>query len=98
MVWSSDCTEEYEFRDRWNTYKYILLDDGYYDYYRNGKKTGGSIWTIANGEIHVNYDSGVIGIYRLNPDKSITEIASINLDGKRTDRLKEQQYTFIKVK
>ena len=73
---------EYEFRDRWNTYKYILLYDGYYDYYRNGKKTGGSIWTIANGEIHVNYDSGVIGIYRLNPDKSITYIGTIR-DNKR---------------
>ena len=50
-------------------------------------------WSIVNKEIHVDYGEadkndwvvGIISVYRINEDKSITRIASIFKDGKRID-------------
>ena len=86
---------EYVFKDEdGNTYKEVFLDNGVLEGYINGDKLIDYKWSIVNGEIHAQYDYG-IGVYRINPDKSITEFASINLDGKRTDRLKEKQSIYF---
>ena len=54
-------------------------------------------WSISNGEIHVVNDSGFINVYRINQDRSITQIAWMNKDGKRTDP-PEGQFTLKKTK
>ena len=88
---------EYELKDEdGDTYKLVFLDNYLYESYLNGKTQLEVKWKITNGEIHV--DSSVfIQIFRPNKDKSITEIAWIE-DGKRTDYLKEEQWTFKKIK
>ena len=87
---------EYELKKDGNTIKDVFLDNGVIEWYNiDGSKTGESKWSIVDGEIHVKSDSGGINIFRINTDKSITPIASIS-DGKRTDYLKEKQWTFKK--
>ena len=92
---------EYEWRKfkDGDTLKQVLLENGIYEEYYNDKKRGDSDskWSISKGEIHVKYDFGLILVYRINKDKSITQIAYIE-DGKRTDRPKEKQNTWKKIK
>ena len=88
---------EYELKSpSGNTHKYVFLDNGIYEIYINGKKDLESKWSIVKGEIHVGNDSGVIIVYRINKDKSITSIASI-YDGERTGWSREG-WTFKKTK
>ena len=87
---------EYEWKADGNTVKWVFLDNGVWQSYLNGKKTGESKWSIVNKEIHIKYDSELIGVWRINADKSITEIAKID-DGKRTHHSKENQPTFKKI-
>jgi len=44
-----------------DTRKLVLLDNGIYEYYFFGKKTGEAKWSIVNKEIHVDY-----GIFKIN--------------------------------
>ena len=103
---------EYERKDEdGNTYKRVFLDNGVYEYHYNGKKEEEFKWSIVDGEIHIEYGSGVFNVYRINAginhsttgfgsrdlSKSITLLAFID-DGKRTDIPKEQQYTLKKIK
>jgi len=90
---------EYEFKGSRNTFKIVLLENGVKEHYQNGRKgDDGTKWSIVDGEIHDKYNSELIVIYRINPDKSITFIATIK-DGKREDRSKEQQkQTYKKIK
>ena len=95
---------EYEIKDdRFTTvqiYRPVFLENGVYQDYVNGKKTGEEYkWTISKeGEIHVEWEDGDIGVYRVNKDGSITDIAYIPKDGKRVDLPKEDQDTFKKIK
>ena len=76
---------EYEFkREDGDTLKRVLLDTGIVEWYRNGRKGFEYKWSIVNEEIHVIDDFGLIVVWRINKDKSITEIAYIR-DGKRKD-------------
>ena len=79
------------------TYKLVFLDNGIREFYLNGEKTNEGKWSVVKEEIHVKGASGLIEVYRINKDKSITPIAEI-LDGKRTDYSKEYQSTFKKLK
>ena len=79
------------------TQKWVFLEDGVYEWYEDGKKQLEDKWSISNGEIHAAIGSKVIAVWRINPDKSITWIAEIQ-GGKRTDRPKEHQTTFKKIK
>ena len=89
---------EYEYKHiNGNTLKQVLLDNGVWGKYSNGKKLLEFNWSIVNGEIHVKDDSVFIYVYRINKDKSITEIGEIT-DGKRKDIPKEHQWTFKKIK
>ena len=88
---------EYESKEDGITYKYILLENGIRELYRDGKKASESKWSIVNGEVHVKYHSAWIYVWRINTDKSITLIARIR-DGKRAAYPKEDQWTSKKIK
>ncbi|MEE2813091.1 MAG: hypothetical protein VX945_01200, partial [Verrucomicrobiota bacterium] len=77
---------EYEWKNKFGiTIKTVYLDNGIREHYimPNAGKTEDK-WYISKGEIHVKTDSGVIDIYRINTDKSITMIAFIE-NGNRRD-------------
>ena len=88
---------EYERKWKDRTDKLVLLDNGVREWYINGRKENEAKWSIANGELHVKYDSELINVHRINEDKSITNIAVIR-DGKRIDTRKVKQETFKKIK
>ena len=97
---------EYEFERTKNIlggpgkYKYVFLENGAWEHYKfsNNTKKVGSKWIISNGELHVFARTAGKWIYRINTDKSITYIAVINDEKRRTDFSKEEQYTFKKIK
>ena len=80
-----------------HTYQFVFLKNGIVEWYLNGINKREYKWSIVDGEIHGIYDSGEIGVHRINPDKSITLIASI-VDEKRTDWPKDKQETYKKIK
>ena len=79
------------------TIKHVYLENGIREWYDNGKKVLEVKWSIVDGEIHVKYGNGLINVFRINADKSITYIAMLTY-GKRTDLSKENQPTFKKIK
>ena len=89
---------EYERKDDGDTFKWVFLENGHIKLYSDGEKADESIWIIVNKEIHIRakHGSGIL-VFRINKDRSITEIAFID-DGKRTAYSKENQYTFTKLK
>ena len=99
---------EYEYKlggsNTGSTHRYILLENGIREVYVsspklniNGRKQEDAKWSVVKEEIHVKGASGLIEVYRINKDKSITYIAEI-LDGKRTDYSKGFQQIWIKIK
>jgi|TARA_B100001971_G_scaffold200265_1_gene211708 hypothetical protein len=94
---------EYEIKDdRFTTvliYSPVFLENGVYQDFVNGKKTGKEYkWTISKeGEIHIEWGDGGIGVYRVNRDGSITWIAEIDREG-RKDLSKIHQKTWGKIK
>ena len=89
---------EYEIKRVGFTSKFVLLENGVYEWYVNGKKEEEEEWSVVKGEIHTVYEFGTIGIYKINEDKSITQIATIR-NGKREEHPKDdEQYTFKKIK
>ena len=89
---------EYEFKNDGGSNKWVLIENGVAENYGNGIKFFESKWSIVNGEIHVEYDSGVIVFFRINTDKSITMLANNAADGKRGDLPKKLQLTYKKIK
>ena len=59
---------EYERKPNGDTYKDVYLENGIAEWYVNGKKQVEGKWSIANGEIHVKYDSGEVYVCRINPE------------------------------
>jgi len=89
----------YEVKEGGNAYRSVLLEDGMYEQYRNGEKDESEYtWKIVDGEIHVGRSDGMIIISRINNDSSITGIATIGKDGKRTVAPKGRQITLKKIK
>ena len=90
----------YEAKEDGDTYKLVFLENGIWEGYENGKKSKGDYkWSISkDGELHIVGKDGDIGVYRINPDDSITFIVVILKDGKRIDIPKEEQPTFKKIK
>ena len=90
----------YEMKEGEDTIKYVFLENGVLEAYRNGKKHEGKFkWKISkDGEIYfIDKHEDIGGVSRINIDGSITFIASI-VDGKRTDFTKEEQFTYKKIK
>ena len=95
---------EYEYKDEdGDTRKWAFLDNGIVERHSDGKKQREFKWSIVDGEIHIIDENGNIGVLRINAHaagkspKSITRIASIDRDGKRTDMPKEFQQTYKKI-
>ena len=89
----------YEIKKDGDTYRVVLLETGIVEKYRNGKKHDEEDkWKIVDGEIHIIEGSGHMDVIRINKDGSITNIATIDKDGKREDAPKEDQVTIQKIK
>jgi len=97
---------EYEFERTKNIlggagrYKYVFLENGAWENYKfsNNTKTERSKWVISNGKLHVFNNEGFTKIYIIHSDKSITYIAVIDDEKRRTDFSKEKQFTYKKIK
>ena len=89
----------YEIKKDGFTNKLFLQENGIVAHYLGGlEQKGGAKWSIANGEIHTIGKDGSFGVLRINKDRSITFIAEIEKDGKRTDIPKDEQLTLKKIK
>ena len=101
------------YEGRLMTRRLIFLENGIVEEHRRGKndldetkwsKDDDELkWSISNGEIHIialGGDGVVLGgvVFSINKDGSITDIASIDKDGKREDFPKENQHTIQKIK
>ena len=59
-----------------DAHKLIFLNNGFYESYLNGRKKEEFKWSIVNGEIHLD-NKALIGVYKINEDKSITNYIMI---------------------
>ena len=90
---------EYERKGEVNTIRGVFLGNGNFETYRNGEKSNTEYkWRInEEGEIHYStFRDGDIGVFRINPDRSLTAIAQIK-EGKRRDISRKVQLTYIKI-
>ena len=88
-------------KDVETTTRMVLLKNGISEWHVNGRiravDTGW--WSISkDGEIYDHFSDGSIFVLRINKDRSITDIADIDINGKRTDSPKEKQFTYKKIK
>ena len=89
----------YEFKVDGDTFKVVLLENGNGELYGDGQKVSEAEWKISEeGEMHAIDGSGLITVHRINKDGSITNIAMIDKDKKRTDWPKEDQWILKKIK
>jgi hypothetical protein len=85
------------------TFKIVFLENGLSETYLDGRKVDdGTKWSIVNGEIHIgaldDADVGnAIAIFRINKDRSITEVAMIRPNGRREDLRKVNQNPLKKI-
>ena len=81
------------------TYRTVLLENGVWEFYRNGKKREKECkWEISKeSEIHVIEDD-YVGIFRINPDGSKTQIAVKPIGGEKRAVPKKTQITYKKIK
>jgi len=91
---------EYESKIGGNTFRMVLLENGMFEGYHNGKKREEEVkWKLTKeGELHITDPDGGISVWRINEDSSITFIAVIYPDGKREDFPKDKQTTWKKIK
>ena len=88
----------YELKNGGDTFRNVFLDNGVLEAFEKGKKCEEEYkWTIVGKEVHVEWGNGRVLIYRINSDGSLTDIATI-IGGERTDRRKEYQFTYKKIK
>ena len=90
----------YERKDGGNTIKSVLMENGIYKEYNNGKTDGKDYkWKISkDGEVHIDNKFGDTTVFKINPAGSLTVIANIHQNGKRTDVSKDEQLTWEKIK
>ena len=94
----------YEGEAHGSTVKLVLLENGLSESYFDGRKgDDGAKWSIVNGEIYLgaldDADGGnAIGVYRINKDRSITNVAMIRPNGRREDLRKVNQIPLKKIK
>ena len=70
------------------------IDNGVIETYNNGQRDSEELkWNIVSKEVNVNYTDDDVGVFRINPDGSITFIAGKRKDGIRIDSPKEEQKT-----
>ena len=85
--------------DNGNAHKYVLQESGVAEFYWSDRKSHiKRKWKISKDrELHIDDKLGAIPILTINPDGSLTAIASIE-DGKREAFPKDNQITFKKIK
>ena len=91
---------EYEYKAKGaRVEKWVFLDNGIAETYSQGNEEGREgKWSVVDGEIHVKIaNMGLIIVWRINKDGSITNIADID-NGKRTDNHQSLQLTLKKIK
>jgi len=89
----------YEAKKDGDTWKFVFLENGIMEDYKNGKKYGlDSPWKLVNRKIHVEDGAGGITVMSINKDGSVTDIAYIYSWGERVDRPKEDQNPYKKIK
>ena len=90
----------YERIEDGDTERVVLLDNGIFEVYENGKKRSEAKWKLTKeGVLHLTISDEGIFVCRINKDGSITMIARIDKDdGKREEAPKEEQMTFKKIK
>ena len=91
---------EYEFKDDKDTrFRMRMLENGVLESNIKDKQREEDFkWSISeDGELHVEAGDGIIFVFRINKDGSITAVAGIDKDG-RDDKPKEKQRTFKKIK
>ena len=90
---------EYEFKNEIGLVrKDVYLANGNFEDYLDGEKQEEGKWKVVDGELHVEGETFVVLVSRINKDGSITDIAYIPKDGKRVDLPKEDQDTWKKIK
>ena len=88
---------KYEAKDRGDTYGVVFLDNGVIETYNNGQRDSKELkWNIVSKEVNVKYKDDDVGVFRINPDRSLTAIAQVK-DGKRTDISRKVQLTYKKI-
>jgi len=88
----------YELKKDEKVWGMVLLENGVMEWNENGRIEAETKWKIENGELHYyDVDVRIVEVLRINPDGSVTYIASI-IGEIRTDTPKEHQYTFKKIK
>ena len=91
---------EYELKNEKDSYRQVYLKNGLREYYINGTKGREyeGEWKIGkDGKIHINKE-GLIAIYRINKNDSISLVAEIDKDDNRTDLPEDKQVTLDKIK
>ncbi len=82
-----------------NIHKSVFLENGTMMVSINGKPSLDGKWNITDKEVHVKWrEYERVLIYKINPDGSLTDIASIDNKGKRTAISKKIQFTSKKNK
>ena len=67
--------------------------------YSNGRKSRDAHkWKIVGRDIQFEWEDGDISMNRINSDDSLTLVASVDEDGKRTDLPKDKQFTLKRIK
>ena len=90
---------EYEFKNEIGLVrKDVYLANGNFEDYLDGEKQEEGKWKVVDGELHVEGETFVVLVSRINKDGSITDIAYIPKDEKRVDLPKEDQDTWKKIK
>jgi len=88
----------YEFKNGEDTFKYILLENGDAENFKNNEERPLSLtWEKNDDEVHVKAPNGVIAVFRIEPDGGLTRIGKI-MDGERKAQPEDQQRTWKKTK
>ena len=89
----------YEGKEGEDTIKFVLLENGILEFYRNGKKDEEEgKWSIVDRELHIVDKDGEIFVLRINKDESITWVVVLSREGEREDIPKDKQETYKKIK
>ena len=73
------------------------IDNGVIETYNNGQRDSEELkWNIVSKEVNVKYTDDDVGVFRINPDRSLTAIAQIK-EGKRRDISRKVQLTNKKI-
>ena len=94
---------EYEIKKDEDTVRFVILENGNFEGYKNGKKEAEGKWKLSKeGELNLTYSNEHSVVFRINKDGSITAIIGISENGElgreRIELNKKEQQTAKKIK